>query len=398
MSKLKLLIIIFFLINFKLSAQNQYIVVEKANELIKNKQYNKAFLLLDEFDSENLITDIVLKKTDILLNYNVYNIYFKKFGLADLDNNMDINSAIKSDITYSMYSFDIDKILQNLLNSYPEEWRLYNAIGDYYFSMLKSNNYDRKYNIQEILDLSSQYLSIAKSNSVVDYKSLFALGYLDLIANKQESAKNYFLESYNLNKMFPYTPYYLSYCNLVLEKNDDALSFAKIAFELFQDSTLKSDPARIIGIIYEDMNNYKESLSYLNIANNLSSNNLYTLLPLLKVHLRLNNIQEIETKSFQILNIAPSRINILTDIYLVYNETNNREKFIDFLNTALKVFNKNNDVLFNIYYHFGSFYEDDKNLNKANGFYNKAKNISEKYFTENDPRNKLLENKTKKQE
>ena len=61
--------------------------IQKAEKMIAARQYKSAFSLLEKADPENQSPDIVILKTNILLDFFILSIHHELFALKDLEEN-----------------------------------------------------------------------------------------------------------------------------------------------------------------------------------------------------------------------------------------------------------------------------------------------------------------------
>ena len=123
------------LLNLTVFGQTETEIIEKANDLIANKKYESAFNLLDDFDKENSKPDIVLLKTDIVLNYFVTSMMHQIFALKDIEKDEDIMDYRGREGIFSMQMFQVDSIFIKLIEIYPTNCKLYKGLGDFYYDV-----------------------------------------------------------------------------------------------------------------------------------------------------------------------------------------------------------------------------------------------------------------------
>ena len=84
------------------AGQTEKGTLKKANELIKEKKYQSAYKLLNDFDPKNCNVEIVLLKEDIVLNYYITSIMHQVFSLKDLEKNEDIMDYRDKEVSFNM--------------------------------------------------------------------------------------------------------------------------------------------------------------------------------------------------------------------------------------------------------------------------------------------------------
>ena len=68
--------------------------LKESKKLIEKKQYNSAYLILNELDPENQNPDVVIEKTTILLDYFVTSLMHQMFALKDLEEHEEISDCL----------------------------------------------------------------------------------------------------------------------------------------------------------------------------------------------------------------------------------------------------------------------------------------------------------------
>ena len=158
------------------AGQTEKGTLKKANELIKEKKYQSAYKLLNDFDPKNCNVEIVLLKEDIVLNYYITSIMHQVFSLKDLEKNEDIMDYRDKEGSFNMYMIEIDKVLDSLIKINPENCKLFDGLGRYYYEVqtkyggkwLKGNN--ELYRLIETnYKINVSIMGIALSNKNYDY-------------------------------------------------------------------------------------------------------------------------------------------------------------------------------------------------------------------------------------
>ena len=167
MKKATFLILIFF--SRAVFGQTEIETINKANELIADKKYESAFKLLDSFDPENNKPDIVLLKTDIVLNYFVTSIMHQIFSLKDLEKNENIMDYRGKEGKFTMQVFQVDSILERLIKTHPDNCKLYQKLGEYYYEahLKYGNDWLKKDN--ELFDLMQANFQKAVDGNCANY-------------------------------------------------------------------------------------------------------------------------------------------------------------------------------------------------------------------------------------
>ena len=369
-----------FLTLFSLTVfgQTEIETIKKANDLIANKKYETAFKLLDDFDKENSKPDIVLLKVDILLNYFVSSIMHQMFALKDLKPNENIMDYRGKQGSFGMQMFQVDSILGKLIGIYPTNCKLYKGLGEFYYEVhLKYGDRWLK-NDSELFKLMQTNFQKAVDGNCADYLSNYVLGYVNISQKKYKECIPYFLKSIEQNKDYPTSHYNLAYAYLFSNDRQNALKYAKNALALYTDPKYKGDAARMIGVIYGELEDDKNAIENYELADKIDPKNYYTLKPLLELYVKTDNKKSDKTaKAF--FDLAPENPTIYNDLGEIYYNDKKEDKLRDFYKSQLSEFKENDKVQGNLNFYLGRIYvETDKKTAKA--YFLKSKEIFGRIF------------------
>jgi len=374
------LLSIILLISFEISTfgQSNSDVINNAKNLIADKKYDSAYKLLDKSDSKNEIPDIVLLKEEIALNYFVTSIMHQVFGLKDLNPNETIWDYRGKPGEYNMISFPVNEILDKLIKKYPDNYKLYKGLGDFYYEVhLKYGDNWLKKN-KELFDLIEKNYSKAIAHDEYDYLTYYALGYLALSQEKYKESIPLFSKSIDLDKNYASAYYNLAYAYLYINERDSAILNAKRSLDLYQDRTYKGDAARMVATIYGELNNELKSIEYYEISNSIDSNNYYTLRPLLNLYVKTESEKAKQTTEI-FYKLGPEKPTIYNDLSTIYFENNKIDKLANFYRSNLTKYESDPKVYGNLNFYLGRLYfETDKKT--ALGYFLKSKEIFTKVY------------------
>jgi tetratricopeptide (TPR) repeat protein len=358
--------------------QSQSDVIKRANYLIANKRYESAFRLLRNFDSNNQMPDIVLLREDIALNFYVSTTEHQSFSFKDLRGNEDVTDYRSREGSYAGYNFPVNKILDNLVNSYPTNYKLYKGLGDYYAAV--QSIYDDKWFISEdsLYQLIKKNFQIAIDHNVGDDFSYYEIGYLDISQKKYKEAIPYFLKSIAIYKGNPDAFFNLAYAYLYANDTLNALKSAKNAYRMYDDSTNKADAARMAAEIYVELKDTVNAIRFYRVSDEIDSNNYYTIQPLLNLYVKTNNKKSAdELSSFFYLD--PDNPTIYNDLTDIYYGTKKMDELINFYKSELDEFKDDNKATGNLYFYLAQIYLGiDKTV--AAGYFIKAKEAFDKVY------------------
>ncbi|PIF02575.1 MAG: hypothetical protein CR965_00555 [Paludibacter sp.] len=376
------LYLLFTLIALTLSAQSKNRAILEANDLIAQKKYFSAYEILDGSDPNNQSPEIAIAKTNLLLHYYISTDLHYKFGLKDLTPNESLSDYEQSNLENNI-EFHPDSILIKLFHQYPEEYSLLKTLGDYFYEIhLQYPNNEWFLNDSIVCkNVKTNYLSAFEYN-VYDYLSLFRLGYMYLLEKNNQEAIKFLEKSIKLNSKYPLSYYNLAYAYFNLFDYNKALELASKSYEMQTNSFYKAEVARLLGIIYEKLNQKEEAYSYFLSANKLLPKDYHTLIPILRLGIILNKPEYKEITS-EIFLLAPENPTVYKDIMNAYVDANKRNEFIEFLENEKYNYHTDNKVLANIcFYTALELYEEHKWVKAKNNF-EKARILFRQIYNEN---------------
>lgn len=366
------LILACVLYSFASIAQNDTLVL--AQHLIQTKKYESAMNLLNAADPTNDRPDYVITKTNLVLNYFVSSIMHQIFALKDLKPNEDVNDYRGEQGSYSMFFFAPDSLLNRLKAKYPDNYKIHKTLGDFYRQV------DVKYGnwlSDSVLDYMYENYDIAYHHGVFDEKSLFCLGYYHLLNQAYEKSIPFFLKSLELNPQNADCHYNVAYAYIYAEKPDLAVPHVKKSFTLYKDNNLKSDAARMLGVIYFQRKDYVSALKYFRKADKILPDDFTTLMYILDAQLELNDKKSVAT-TIKIFNLEPGHPTICKSLTDSYIRAGKAYDLISFFLNRIQYFSFDDMSLGTIYYYLGDLYREIKLSIKAQMAYVKAKELLQK--------------------
>jgi len=337
-------------------------ILLNAKSFITNRKYDSAFKLLNEADPKNEKPDFVLLKEEIAINYFVKSIMHQMFGLKDLAVDEDIYQLRDQEGISNIYSFPVDEVLLKLIKKYPENYKLYKGLADYYYEVhlkygdnwLKSND--------ELIELIEKNYSFALSNNEFDFLTYYVLGYIALLKEDYKASIPNFLASIKLNDLYPTSYYNLAYAYLSLNDRDNALQNAMKSLDLYSDQTYKGDAARMIATIYSEQGNESKMIEYYELSNEIDPNNYYTLRPLLSYYVK-NGTDNLIQATTTFYELAPDNPTIYNDLFEIYYEYDKPDQLVEFFKSQLDKFKSDPLVYGNLNLYLGRIArESDKTI------------------------------------
>jgi tetratricopeptide (TPR) repeat protein len=339
----------------KAPEQTEAEIIKQANYLIASKKYESAFKLLDNFDPQNSKPDIVLLKSDIVLNYFAKSIMHQSFALKDIGENEDIMDYRDSEDSFSLQLFQADSILIKLIETHPANCKLYKGLGEFY------NEAYLKYGNRWLKD-ENELLALIQSNSqkaidgnCADYMSYYILGFINLVQEKYKESIPYFLKSIEMNNDRAISHYNLAYSYLFVNDWQNALKHAKNALDMYTYKPYKSDAARMLGQIYTQLKDDKNALESYELADKIEPENYEHLKSLLNFYVKTGNKKADETaKTF--FNLAPENPTIYNDLEEIYYRNEKEKDLIAFFKSQLSFLKDNYIVQGNLNFYLGKIY------------------------------------------
>lgn len=376
----KLFTLIFILSSLLTIAQEESL--KEAQKLIENKKYESALKVLNEADPNNENPDIVIEKVDLFLNYFVSSIMHQLFAVTDLEAKQNIYEIRGSEGNFSMFKFPPDSILINLIDKYPNDYRLYKELGFYYHEVHLKYGGNWLKPDSTLINLFVENYKLAYENGVYDDWSLYGIGYGLLYTQKYQESIKYFKEAINLKPEYPTSHYNLAYAYLSLDDRENAIESAKKALELYEYPPEKADAARIVAVCYSELEQYEKSMEYYRISNEIDPNNYYTLKPLLSVEIYLNDeAYKKRTKDFFLL--APGNPTIYQNLMEAYWKNEKQNELIEFFESLKTEFENDNKVYANLYFYIAIIQYDSEDFENSKVNFGKSKEIFRNVFEPN---------------
>lgn len=331
-----------------LQAQNT--IINEANALIADQKYATAYEYLKDRDPNDMDPDVAISKSNLLLNYYIKTRQFQEFGLKDLAPNQDLHQLRENNATVRMFVYKPDSILNKLIRQYPTNYKLRNALGNFYYEVhLK---YPEDWLLPDsvvVLNMKNNYEE-ANNNEVFDYWSLFGIGYAYLLEDEYEKAIPYLKKSTELNSSYSLSHYNLAFAYSNTDQPHECLASAQKAFELQVMPEYKAEAARLIAMTYEDLKEDKKALEYYRIANQTLPNDYNTLSLLLALEIKLNDVQY-KKHANQLFYLDPDNPVIFQDLLKMYSENEKETEFIEMMEDLKPLFRQNIPVMANILFH-----------------------------------------------
>ena len=370
--------------------QTQDAILKISEQLIKNKQYLTAFQKLETFDKDNSNPAIVLQKEKILLNYFVSSFMHQLFALKDLKEDETIMDYRGKEGQYTMVSFPINEILDSLIKCYPQNYKLYNGLAEFYYEVHLKYGDNWLKPTSELLKLMEENYLTAIRHNAGDNMSYYVMGYLKVMNKEYKKSTEYFKKSIALKYDNSSAHYNLAYAYWYLNKQDSAITEAEISAKQYEDSIYKADAYRMIGFIYFDKKNMPDAIKYLEKSDSMDRDNYYTLKSLLNLYVKTKDSEKDNKMLMRFYNLAPENPTIYNDLGTIYGEANRIDDLEKFYQSRISEYQDNKKVLGNLYFYLGQLLMET-DAEKAKENFRKAKTVFEKIYSKDHQVFKVLD-------
>jgi tetratricopeptide (TPR) repeat protein len=267
-------------------------LLSEADSLIADKKYESAFKILSDYDSDNEIPEIVIKKAEICINYYVGSIMYEIFALADLEKDQDIMDLRERDGNSFMYVFKVREVLNNLIEKYPDNGLLYKALGSYYYEVFRRYQ-DSWHDTKTVLFFSiiDNYERAEELNQY-DYLSYYRTGFCYLSLEDNDKAVEYFNKSISLNENYGDSHYHLAAAYFNKFDFKPALEHALAAVDIYEDPSCKIYALEMAGLIYIQLDEVENAVRCYKYALELNSGNTSSVKLLLYIYIDENMLKE----------------------------------------------------------------------------------------------------------
>ena len=340
-------------------------VLKKADSLVALHKYNSAFSLLNEVVETNDDRQIVLKKIDIALNYFVLSLNHVIFSFKDLEPGDDLMELRGKEGIYNSYLFRIDSVLARLISRFPQDGVLYRYLGDYFYDI--SMRYAGRWLFSDDSLASLVLLNYAEANRLhcENYESLHRLGVAYLQRADFASAQPCFIEAIRLDPKQADPYYNLAYLYMQRNDYDKAIELGKKAFELYEDTGLRSDAGRLIASCYTSRQDYQNALVYLERVDRFDPSNYYTYRMVLWAYLKLGEADSAYVAARRLFGLHPTFPSNSQAVIEDYTNAGEAGKLVSVFRRILPDYCTNDTVAGNIYFHLATRFLNDSDSSQA---------------------------------
>ncbi|KJF43407.1 tetratricopeptide repeat protein [Draconibacterium sediminis] len=385
--KLKLTLILLFCVTISFAQKG---VIAEANKLIESKKYESAYKLLDNADPNNEKPEIAIAKTNLVLNYYVTTKMHQIFALKDLTPGEKLAAIRGSEGNFSNYKFSPNTVLPDLIEKYPDNYELQKELGNFYHEIhLK---YDDNWLLPDsvLVDKFKSYYLTAYKKGVFDSWSAYGIGYACLINLDYEASIPFFKKSIELNSKDPYSNYNLAYAYLYTDQTEKGIESAKKALDLYNDAENKSNVARMIAVMYLELEDTVNAMEYYKKSDAIQPGNYSTVKALLELEMALNT-EAYRERTKQLFLIAPEAPIIYQDLMTFYWSNNKPDELLQFFSEQISDYSTDYTVSGNLKFYTALVQHDKKDFRNAKLNFRLAKEAYEKVFAADHQVFKVIE-------
>lgn len=372
-------VFIFFFLLASLAGVAQDDALNRANQLIDAKKYESAFMFLDSIDPDNADPEIVIAKSELVLDYFASSIMHQMFALTDLEPDQDIMDVRGSEGQFNMVMFAPDSALLPLAAKYPDNDKIQKALGNFYHEVhLK---YPENWLLPDSVVIQSflDYYKTAYDHGEYDYWSAYGIGYAYLLNQHYEQAVPYFEKSVELKSDYPSAHYNLAYALVYQDKREEAIESAHRAMELYEYPVYKADAARLIAAMYSELRNNQKALEYYRIADTTDPGNYYTLKPMLTLETAINDEKYRKTTQRFFL-LDPDNPTIYEDLMNIYQNTGKSGELVAFLKSQTEDHANEPKIMGSLYFYLGIIGHNTDGQENARQYFAKAREYFRQVF------------------
>jgi tetratricopeptide (TPR) repeat protein len=326
-------------------------VLTQVDTLLIQKKYETAYQILEKADPKNQVPELLLEKVQIALDDYVFSENLKVFCFKDIAIDQNIEDFRGQKGTYERYTLNPEEALSDLLLKFPEDWRLYKALGEYdYQSYLNHDKYAADKGLAR-LKLAQSYFYQAYSHQVADSKSLYHLGLVDLYLQDNKGAEEAFKAAIKQGNATADNYYNLAFTQYNLNELAPSVGSAQKAFDLYPRAPEKALCAHLLALASMALKDESGSIKYFELIQSLQPQDYESLKALLALYLKHGTVEKALPIAQAMLAIAPSNVSILQDIYGSYLQYGRVNEFYDFLHKMIFLYAHQDPVLGNLYFY-----------------------------------------------
>jgi tetratricopeptide (TPR) repeat protein len=295
--------------------------------------------------------------------------------------------------TYTHFVFKPNEELEKLIKKYPEDWQLYKLLGRYYLEVMFKYSNQWLISNEELLKKARENYLVAYEHNIYDYRSLFDLGYIELVRQEPNEAIKYFKKSIELNDGYSASQYNLGYAYFSTGKENDALPYLKKSYTLYlqeKNNEYAADTARLLTMIYAKKGDHTQAKNYYEEARQLNIDYLGQKYLLNNILQNKNDPSLSEYIATDLWQLDPDNPTIYDDLLSAYFNADSSNDLIKILDKLAEKNQNEPKYLASIYFYRGKLELNLAHQEPAKEYFTKAK---EKFisFDANHPALKAID-------
>jgi tetratricopeptide (TPR) repeat protein len=326
------------------------ILLKKTARLVSEKKYFSAFKTLDGYDPANGNLEIFILKSRIAIDFHANTFMHQSFAFADLKTGETLAGAREALASTDMFDFQINRFIDKFIPAYPRDLRLRLIKGDYYFDV--NRMYGDKWFLKssETVELSLDGYREAACLGASGAKLWNNTGELYIRKGDHLTAEKFFFKALEADGKYAGACHNLAMLYFKQKKLDQALVYAKLAYELYGESDLKAEAAMLAASVLDEKKDYAGALSCAAEAERLTPGNPLVLRGLLIICLKNKKNSEAAAAAEKLFAVNPADVNLIRDIAAVFGSAGAHKLALEFFDASEKRYISNPKVTGNIFF------------------------------------------------
>ena len=343
-----LFLISFLLVSCTVSKQK---VLTQVDTLLTQKKYESAYALLEKADPKNLVPDMVLEKVQIAMDDYVFTENLKIFCFKDIAIDQNVEDFRGQKGTYTRYTLNPEEALSGVLQKFPEDWRLYQALGEYDYQLYLNHDKLEADKGLARLKLAQSYFYQASVHQSADSRSYYHLGLVDLYLQDYKSAEECFKTAIRQGNTTADNYYNLAFTQYTLGEIAPSVDNAEKALNLYRALPEKALCAHLLALAAMSLRDENGAIKYFELIHSFQPQDYEALKTLLTLYLKHGTVDKVLPIAQAMLAIQPSNASILQDVYGGYLQYGRVNEFYDFLHQMIFMYAHQDAVLGNLYFY-----------------------------------------------
>jgi hypothetical protein len=366
--------------------------LQQVKNLIQMGNYATAHILLEEYiEQHGMKPDL----TTLMISNGLKHYYrhenYEFFLLKDTEQKSTTQNKLKSqNIRIGRLRYP-QRILENLLQQYPDYAYIYKLLGDYYDIQLQDlNNFEfaKPNNIKTLEDKIFFYYSQADMKGYQDFYLYRWLGDYHANNNQLELAAKYYHRNVTKSVSDPISFYRLAEINFQKKLYTQAYNYAQESIKHFpaEDIYLKYDALRISAQSLKELGEYDRFLELTYESIQLIPDLQDGYLDLIQFYTSPLKPKKIDSLYTEMFMKNPFELNGYRSFENYVIESDNFQFADSLFNSMLLKYENWDEVLANIYWSKGNLSYNQKLIPESNRFWEISRNYMKRYL----PANHLL--------